>query len=159
MRLLVTAGVAGEGAGTAPDRQPGLGAPMDQGPAHSPCQSPQWQRGQSHSYTLSMCNPPPPPSPPALMLLLPCIPSCCLHLACLPIPVPHPFSPLLFIHILSTVGLISPDQDPCIAQGYNVDCSPQASYVCESVSPSGFASRDLIAEASESAQTGCQHFC
>ena len=29
-----------------------------------------------------------------------------------------------------TVGLISPDQDLCIAQGYNVDCNPQPSHVC-----------------------------
>ena len=36
-----------------------------------------------------------------------------------------------------TVGLISPDQDLCIAHGHSVDCNPQPSHLCESASQQG----------------------
>ena len=37
----------------------------------------------------------------------------------------------------STVGLISPDQDLCIAQGHNVHCNPEPSHLCDSASQQG----------------------
>ena len=37
----------------------------------------------------------------------------------------------------TTVGLISPEQDVCIAQGHNVRCIPEPSHLCDSASQQG----------------------
>ena len=45
--------------------------------------------------------------------------------------------PTMCIIYAATVGLISPDQDLCIAQGHNVHCNPEPSHLCGSASQQG----------------------
>ena len=78
--VVMTAGPAGARASAASDSQPGLGAPLDQGSAHSPHQDPQWQCGQ-------------PPSCKAVAHHPTAHPSCNLHICIPPPPSPLPLSP------------------------------------------------------------------
>ena len=53
---------------------------------------------------------------------------------------------------LATVGLISPDQNLCIAHGQSVDCNPQSSHLCESASQQGLPNQVKNAKALDSEQ-------